>query len=290
MKSTKVVAQKLQTVYDPAHAQQAALWLLEKVTGKKAAFFFANPHFQLTSPEKARLDLYIEKLVNDNYPLQYILGTVSFGPLELLVEPPILIPRPETEEWIMNLIEQLKPFKKEKVTILDLCTGSGCLALLIAHEFPNFTLHAADINPKALALAAKNKKKIGIKNVTFFEGDLFEAVPNQRYDLIISNPPYVSDTEYQTLAPIVKKWEDKNALVAEQQGLDFYQRLSMLTPRFLKETGVLQNNLPQLIVEIGAGQQAPVETLFKNNAWKNTTTSKDASGKPRTVSAHFFYS
>ncbi len=283
MKQLKPFLIKLETLYDKAHAQQVARWLLEKVTGKGSAEFLAHQNFELTETESKKLDEYINKLVDQNYPLQYLLGTVQFGPLELDVKPPTLIPRPETEAWVAQLIKQLQPYKNENLTILDMCTGSGCIALWLAHAFPNFTIQAADICPQAFALANTNKKKLGLKNVTFFEGDFFKALQkNQTYDLIVSNPPYISRVEYNCLEPVVRKWESKVALVAKDDGLYFYQKLAQFAPQFLNNS-----DLPfQIVMEIGAAQQTAVESIFQKAGWQNIKTEQDNTGKARTVSAH----
>jgi len=283
----RITAQKLYPLYETNHAHQVALWLLEKLTHKKSSFFLINQKIELTEAQSKQLDQWIEKLVQNKYPLQYLLGTTQFGPLEVLVEPPTLIPRPETEEWVAQLIKNLQPFKNEKLTILDMCTGSGCIAFWLAHEFPHFTIHAADLCQKALQLANKNKEKLGIKNVIFFEGDFFAAIKkDQKYDLIVCNPPYISDAEYQNLEPVVKQWEDKKALVGQQNGLFFYQKLAEQAAQFLKQTGPLNSKIAQLVLEIGADQQKEVEQLLTKAGWHTINTKQDSVGKARTVTAY----
>ena len=281
----KTITQQLQARFE--NPQQVALWILEKITGKNSGQLLLQK-LDLTEIQEQELTKALDLLVNQQYPLQYYLGTVPFGPLELLIEPPILIPRPETEAWVADLIDQLESFKNTNLTILDLCSGSGCIGLWIAYQFPHFTVHGVDINPQAIKLAHKNKELLNLQNIIFFQSDLFTGLPNQqKYDLIIANPPYITHTEYQALEPHVKKWESKIALTADNNGLYCYEQIIKQAPHYLKQQK--KNNLPNLIFEIGHQQGYAVTQLLTLNGYKNYEIKKDCAHKDRVVTAYYLF-
>lgn len=281
----KLITQQLQARFE--NSQQVALWILEKITGKNSGQLLLQK-LDLTEIQEQELTKALDLLVNQQYPLQYYLGTVPFGPLELLIEPPILIPRPETEAWVADLIDQLEPFKNTNLTILDLCSGSGCIGLWIAYQFPHFTVHGVDINPQAIKLAHKNKELLNLQNIIFFQSDLFTGLPSQqKYDLIIANPPYITHTEYQALEPHVKKWESKIALTADNNGLYCYEQIIKQAPRYLNQQK--KNNLPNLIFEIGYQQGYAVMQLLTLNGYKNYEIKKDCAHKDRVVTADYLF-
>ena len=279
----KTITQQLQSRF--SNAQHVALWILEKITGTSSGQLLLQ-ELKLTELQKQELQKALDLLITQQYPLQYYLGTVPFGPLELLIEPPILIPRPETETWVANVIEQLKPFKDKKLTLLDLCSGSGCIGLWIAHQFPNFIVHSADINPQAIVLGNKNKELLKLQNITFFKSDLFAGLPQQqKYDLILANPPYITEAEYQDLETPVKKWESKLALTADNNGLYFYEQISKQAPNYFNQNK--KYNLPHLILEIGYQQGYAVTELLKNNGYQKYKVTKDYAEKDRVVTAYY---
>lgn len=280
-----ITSQNLKTLYTKDHASAVAWWLLEKVTGKSKALLLVTSE-ALSEPQEKKLQEWENLLVTQKYPLQYILETVPFGPLELFVEPPILIPRPETEEWCAQLIEQLKPYKNEKLTFLDMCTGSGCIALWIAQEFPNATVYAADISEQAIALSKKNALHNKIKNITFVQSDLFKNLPQEvTYDIIISNPPYVTEDEWNVLDPQVQEWEDKKALVADGNGLALYKKIIKSASSFLKKETILSLDMPRIVFEIGHKQANDLQLLLENESFK-VIVKKDFSDKDRIVFAY----
>ncbi|MFA6527712.1 MAG: HemK/PrmC family methyltransferase, partial [Candidatus Babeliales bacterium] len=213
---------------DGGNAHQEIWWFLQHVTGKrKAELLTMHPQASSTIMANLReqLEVLVFERVTNKKPLQYIIGSVPFGDLTILVQPPILIPRPETEEWVLWTIEQYAPLANEPLTILDLCTGTGCIGLEIARALPSATVVGVDINPQAIALAEKNKALNAIHNTTFVQGDLFEPVKNQHFDLIVANPPYLDEAEWDALDPQVTGWEDKQALVAHDHGMAIYERI-----------------------------------------------------------------
>lgn len=267
--------------YQAGNVLQVAMWLAQKLTGESHVQLLSFSQ-DLAADQKVILDQWIKELVIEHKPLQYILGTVSFGDLVIEVKPPVLIPRPETEVWALELIELLKSFKKP-LTILDMCTGSGCIALALAHALPSSVVIGADIAPEAIALAQSNKKRLGINNVTFVQSDLFERVKAQTFDLIVANPPYVSPAAFSGLDLTVRGWEDKRALVAENGGLAVIQTIAQQAPNFLKKQCY---GGPRLVIEIGFDQGEAVCTILRGCGYTEVKLASDLAGHDRVVSAH----
>ena len=232
------ITAQLQPLY-PESAEQHAWWLLMAVTMQTREQLLAQPTLLLSDHHKTTLTHYINQLVHLQMPFAYVVGSVPFGNLEILIEPPILIPRPETEEWCIELAQKLQQIPGP-LTILDMCTGSGCIALTLAQALPHATVYGVDINKDALALAQKNAMHNKITNVTWVLSDLFDQLdPNLRFDLIVSNPPYISESEWHTLDPQVKNWEDVHALLAPQEGLGVLDRLIHQAPAWLRPNKTL---------------------------------------------------
>lgn len=271
------LAQQLMPIYEhQATATDNAWWIIQAITKLSKTELLIKKDISLFPEQKTTLAQWVQKLVHEHMPLQYLLGTVPFLDLQIQVKPPILIPRPETEEWVANLIKNLKEKNQQPRTILDLCTGSGCIALALAHAFPKSSVSAADINPEALTLAQENAQKNQIKKIKFIESDLFEKIPPQRFDLIVSNPPYIDEKEWEQLAPEVKLWEDRGALVAPVKGLGLIALIVEQAADFLAPAG-------HLSIEIGHKQGPQVNELFKKRGFKEVETVQDLHGKDRVV-------
>ena len=201
-------------------------------------------------------------------PIQYILGEVEFLGLRIKVGPGVLIPRPESECWLDDLISWWQRNRSGSPRkILDLCTGSGCLALALAQRFSDSEVTGVDISADALRFARDNAALNRIDNVTFVFGDLFSALrldcqgPDcDGFDILVSNPPYVSASEFESLDPEVSSWEPSKALIGGDDGLDFYRRIIPDAHRFLA-SGAL------LAFEIGAGQGSAVCGLMNDSGF-----------------------
>ena len=206
-------------------------------------------------------------------PCQYIIGQTEFYGLSFLVNEHVLIPRQDTE----LLVEEALKTTAEDSRVLDLCTGSGAVAVAIKHSRPDAAVTALDISKDALETAKKNAEQNGCE-IEFLLSDLFEELGAERkFDVIVSNPPYISETEYETLMPEVKDHEPSLALLAGEEGLDIYRRLTAEAPRYLTKGGAL-------LVEIGCSQAEAVSGLFKENGFKEIKVIKDLAGLDRVVS------
>ncbi|CAK9781245.1 S-adenosyl-L-methionine-dependent methyltransferase [Cutaneotrichosporon oleaginosum] len=217
-------------------------------------------------------------------PLQYILGDTDFGPLTLLCRPPVLIPRPETA-YIVEHLASLLPSRPLRV--LDLCTGSGCIPLLLAHLRADLTAVGVDVSPDAVSLAKENIAAMGMEGrVRTVQADILAPDFLQRIekevgpvDLVTANPPYIPQAEYDALPPSVRAYEDRGALLAGGEGgTAFYAHIAAIAPSMLREGPGIK-----IAVEIGAGQGQTVASLLPGH----TEVVQDQYGRDRMVTAVF---
>ena len=206
----------------------------------------------------------------DGIPVQHILGTVFFRQHEFKTDARALIPRPETEELAEWLAKHAK--LPEQARILDMGTGSGCLGLSLANDFPGSRVTLADVSPDALELARENAAFTGTSNVDFIQSDLFQNLPaDSSYDLIAANLPYVPEGE-----PVAKevRHDPALALFSGKDGLDLIRRFIPEAARHLAPGGLIA-------LEIGIDQSSEVEKLLRDASFKDVLTLKDLSGIPR---------
>ena len=210
-------------------------------------------------------------------PLQYILGEWEFYGLPFKVSEGVLIPRADTEILVEQCIQLMR--EVEEPNILDIGSGTGAISIAIANEIKSSSVTGIDINEKAIELANKNKTLNKIKNINFVKSNLFENLDKDfKYDLIVSNPPYISKNEYETLMPEVKNYEPQNALTDLGDGLYFYREISKLAGEYLKDTGYLA-------YEIGYNQAKDVTKILQNNNFDILSVIKDYGGNDRVVIA-----
>jgi release factor glutamine methyltransferase len=212
----------------------------------------------------------------EGVPVAYLVGYREFYSLPFFVTPAVLIPRPETETLVMEALRLLKPMAEPRV--LDLCTGSGCVAVTIAKQHKTARVTATDISSEALAIATRNAERHSVTDrVTLLQGDLAAPVAGQTFDVVVSNPPYIAQPELPTLDPGVRNFEPLAALDGGPDGLDFYRRLAAEVPAVLNPGGAV-------LVEIGPTQEAAVRDLFAAQLEPGKTF-KDQAGRPRVVTA-----
>lgn len=216
-------------------------------------------------------------------PIAYLVGRCEFYSLPLKITPECLIPRPETEHLVERAIDFLRT-RTGGQYVLDLCTGSGCIAAAIAKNVPNVSVIATDINDSALKIAAENiaRHKLTDK-VKLLCGDLFDPIlkglDQTHFDLIVCNPPYVSDLEYENLASNVREYEPKAALYGGADGLDVYKRILEKVEDFLQPDGTL-------MMEIGYAQGPAIRQMLETSgSFNNITIEKDFANNDRIVIA-----
>jgi len=262
---------------------------------ERVAFYRDNP--ALSEVQWKAVKSVLERR-NKREPLQYIIGHVDFCGLKIKVGPGVLIPRPETELVVEEMIRTANgrqstvcsPSSPEerivsdpglstgggRLKILDLCTGSGCLALAFARQFRNAEVLATDLSEKTLAYAAENAEINAVKNVTFLKGDLYEPVKGNRFEIIVSNPPYIKRGDISGLSPEIREWEPVEALDGGEDGLEFYRRILSCSAEYLADQG-------EVIFELGDGEVRDVIKIAEKSGLRPVSIVKDFSGIDRVL-------
>jgi release factor glutamine methyltransferase len=254
--------------------------LLLHTLGISRAVFYADPDRTLTHAEQAAYEAAIHRrLVHE--PIQYITGEQEFYGLALRVTPAVLIPRPETEHLVEAVLSEMKLATLDPAAplhILDIGTGSGAIAIALAHHLPQAHVTAIDLSPAALDIATANAARHNIiGHIRFLESDLLEALPpGEGFDAIVSNPPYVATDDRETLHPQVRDHEPATALFAGATGLDIYRRLIPQARAALKPNGLLA-------LEIGHDQRDAIAGLLAD--WNAVRFVDDLQQIPRVALA-----
>lgn len=232
------------------------------------SYFFGHPERQLKEVEWIHYGRYLNDRMKGK-PTQYITGNQEFYGRDFRVTPAVLIPRPETEHLVEAVLQALPKAAK----ILDVGTGSGAIAVTLALEAPGHTVFAADISPQALKVAAANAANLKAP-VRFLNADLLNALGDQTLDAVVSNPPYVSSSDAETMQREVRDWEPHLALFAGATGLDIYRRLIPEAARVLKSGGLLA-------LEFGFGQATELAALVSD--WSGVEIKPDLAGIARVL-------
>lgn len=250
-------------------------WLLvEHVFGITRTAFYINPDVTVKSQEAETYRKLITKRA-EKTPLQYITGHQEFMGLDFKVNKNVLIPRQDTELLVETVVTYINEIKKP-VKVLDMCTGSGCIAISVDKMCPNTEVVAVDISEKALDIARENNHINGC-NVKFIKSDLFDNVED-KFDVIISNPPYIETEVIEGLMAEVKEHEPYIALDGDKDGLKFYRKIIQALDTHLCDGG-------KIFFEIGYDQGERVPELLDKCGYKNVVVLKDLSGNDRVVSA-----
>ncbi|VAW06504.1 Peptide chain release factor N(5)-glutamine methyltransferase [hydrothermal vent metagenome] len=264
MRSTDLVI----TVTDLPHHEVVRLAMA--ATGRSRTEVLVG--FEVTPDQVARFETYVERR-RVNEPLQYIEGSVPFGPVELLVDDRVLVPRPETEYLFELAISRVD----SPTVIVDLCTGSGNLALGLASTFPDATVYAVDLSADAAAVARHNARSNGL-DIVVLTGDLYEPLPPGllgSVDLLVANPPYLAAREVASLPPDVLA-EPMLALVAGERGDEVLERIALDVDRWLRPGGVVMCEISEYAVAVSLGHFAHLDAVVE----------KDLTGTERFVVGH----
>ena len=253
-----------------------AWYLLEYVTGISKAMYFAETE-QLVSDEDA--DRYMDCIRRRaaHIPLQHITGEQEFMGYTFCVNEHVLIPRQDTETLVEETIKVMRP----KMRILDMCTGSGCILLSILkmckekYYMTDLQGTGVDVSEEALKVAAENARRLEVP-VTLVQSDLFEQLSEEKYDVIVSNPPYIETAVIDTLQEEVRLHDPYIALDGKEDGLYFYRRIISEAGKYLKPKGIL-------LFEIGCDQAEAVGKLMENAGYTQMTVKKDLAGLDRVV-------
>ena len=247
---------------------------LQHIFDCKKIDLYINFENKVSAPDLNTLKGYIKRRLR-NEPSQYIVGKSNFYGRDFYVDNNVLVPRPETEILINACIEFLS--MKDNPEIIDIGTGSGCIGITLAKEIPSSNVIAIDFSEKALAVAEKNAKNIGIKNIDFVKSDFLKQTIDLRADLLVSNPPYIPEEDISTLMADVKEYEPIEALTDNLDGLQFYRVFSKRFDRMIKIDGAL-------IVEVGKDEH-PLEAkkIIKQSGNVNIEMINDYNGDIRVL-------
>jgi len=254
--------------------------LLLFTLGCDRAYLFAHPERELNAEEQSRYKEALDQRAS-GIPAQYIIGHQEFWGLDLIVTPAVLIPRPETEHVIETVLKLNDGGRASSpgslLRIVDVGTGSGCIALALAKELPHAEIHATDISPAALEIARTNAARHQLeKHIRFRQTDLLQGFDHAAFDFVVSNPPYVGESEEDQVQLEVRKFEPRNAVFAGTTGVEVIERLIPQAHAALKPGG-------WLIIEISGTIADRVKLLL--NRWNQVEITNDLQGIPRVISA-----
>ncbi len=276
---------KLFELYDEREAKNISEWIIENITGQKKIDRIVNKKFPLNEHQQQLLQSYTDQLLNHK-PVQYVVQEAWFCGMKLFVDENVLIPRPETEELVNWIIADSAPHFAELKNntehfVLDIGTGSGCIAVALKKRFPNASLFAVDISLSALDIAERNAE-IHNTPIHFYHFDILnrdEWLDVPKIDIITSNPPYIMKNEAKQMRRNVLQYEPHTALfVPNNDAMIFYKNIAVFGVEHLKENG-------KLFLEINEASGKDVSSLLLQFGYKNIELRKDLQGKERMVKA-----
>jgi release factor glutamine methyltransferase len=253
--------------------------LMTFVLARERSYLYAHPERELTGDEQSRYEEVTRERAR-GCPTQYITGHQEFWGLDLLVSPAVLIPRPETEHVVETVLELVKEYPFDgpgRLKLLDVGTGSGCIALALASELPHAEIHACDISDDALEIARINAARLALGGqVLFRKSDLLSVYAGDQFDFVISNPPYVGEGDADKVQKQVREFEPRIAVFSGHEGLDVYRRLVPQAKEALRPGG-------WFVAEIGFSEEEKVRDLLAG--WTEVQVTADLQGIPRVVAA-----
>ena len=252
-------------------AELDARYILEYITGLNNAQYFIHSE-DIIEKNKAEEFFRLIERRSKRIPLSYVIGTRDFFGLTFKVDENVLIPEQETELLVEEVIKH-----SERKSVLDMCTGSGCIAISIALFGKPSKVAASDISEKALEVARENAKSLKAGEISFIQGDMFENV-TEKFDIIVSNPPYIETGEIDELMPEVRDYLPRLALDGDEDGLKFYRIISKEAVKKLNKNG-------RIFYEIGYNQSRAVASILLENGFTDIKVIKDYSGLDRIVMA-----
>ncbi|MBC3539661.1 peptide chain release factor N(5)-glutamine methyltransferase [Rufibacter sediminis] len=272
------LARQLETLYEAPEARAMAEWTLQHALGIGRFELLQRRREEASDALQRQVQAYLERLLRQE-PLQYVLGEASFYGREFLVNPAVLIPRPETEELVQRVIKTYQ--HQPAVKLLDIGTGSGCIPVTLAAELPTAQVWGLDVSAEALAVAKQNAERLG-KQVTWLQQDILSEVPHiesQSLDAVISNPPYVLEEEKALMRQNVLGFEPHLALfVPNEDPLLFYRRIALVAQQLLKKGG-------RLFFEINERFAQETIDMLAQMGYQEARVLKDLRGKDRVAEA-----
>lgn len=270
----KQAQQKISSISDSSHLDAEVL--LAHSLQKPRSYLFAHPEQQLSASQAVQYSQLIQQRQLGT-PIAYITGKQEFWSLELMVNEHVLIPRAETELLVEIILEKLP--EKEQISLADIGTGSGAIALAIASERPHWQIYGTDTSTAAIQLAKTNARNLQIENITFLLGDWCQPLPSIKFDAMVSNPPYIAESD-PDLAQYVKKFEPKQALIAGESGLEAFQAIIAQAKKYLHGNGLL-------IFEHGHLQAQSINKLLTSKGFLHIHCVQDHAGLDRITYARY---
>lgn len=245
--------------------------------GTDRAYLYAHPERDLSADDLVRYDEALSERAR-GIPAQYITGHQEFWGLDLIVSPAVLIPRPETEHVIETVLHLTREAELLAPKILDVGTGSGCIALSLAHELRRAEVYACDISSEALEVARANAARLELESrIKFRESDLLDVyATTDTFDFIVSNPPYVAERDFDSIEAQVRRFEPHNAVFGGETGFDIYRKLIPQAREHMRDGG-------WLVMEIGQGMEDEIRTML--NGWREIGATADLQGITRVLAA-----
>ncbi|MBS1618175.1 MAG: peptide chain release factor N(5)-glutamine methyltransferase [Bacteroidetes bacterium] len=260
----------LEPLYGQREARTITQWVLEDVLHLQSVKLVMDRFLILTSHQQEVLDDHLQRLLTHE-PVQYVLGYAEFHGLKFKVDSSVLIPRPETEDLVDWVLSEIQP----NASLIDIGTGSGCIPISIKKERGDLQVAAVDISTEALAIAQENARLNNVE-VLFSQLDILSGMPAGKYDVIVSNPPYIGYEEKNAMSNNVLKFEPHIALFADDP-LIFYKRIAAIAPQILNDGG-------SVYLEISEYRAAEVVTIFEQAGFQ-AEIKKDLTGRERMVKA-----
>lgn len=270
----------IQGIYPEREAAAIARVVAEEAFGISLTDIYMGKDRQLSEDEQQKLKNIVDRLTK-NEPVQYVLGVANFCGMSLEVNPHVLIPRPETEELILQIFSDFKD-KTVPKRVLDIGTGSGCIPIALNKRWSKSIVEGWDISSDALTVARRNNNRIGT-NVTFKQCDILQPIgeKNEKFDLIVSNPPYIKHCESEAMEPNVLDWEPRLALfVPDNDPLLFYRAIAACAQQLLNPKGMIY-------LEINREHGEETLALLNSCGFKDAKIIKDIHGNDRIIKAHF---
>jgi release factor glutamine methyltransferase len=280
-KAIEHIRNELNEIFTEQELRNITVWLLTKISGYSATGIIINKNTIFSENQSLLLNKYIAKLKRHE-PLQYVLGETEFMGLTFSVDHNVLIPRPETEELVEWICSQYH--LAGSISMVDIGTGSGCIAISLKKMLSNAAITALDISPQALLVAQANAQKNGVR-VDFYQQDILAAssFPENKWDVIVSNPPYIPMSEMSNMDISVLEYEPHEALfVSDTDALIFYRAIALYARSSLKEGG-------ELYFEIHYDKGNEVVDLLKQTGFEEVELRKDMSGHDRMIRARYSF-
>ncbi|MCM1050555.1 MAG: peptide chain release factor N(5)-glutamine methyltransferase [Paenibacillus sp.] len=274
---TRKAIEQLAPIYDASEARWIIRTMVENITGMNRTEIMLHDDDELEPETVNRYDGIIARLLKHE-PIQYILGETYWHGLTLKVTPAVLIPREETSELVDLIVNEFSD--RQDLNVMDLCTGSGCIAVALARNLPFASVKGVDISPDALAVARENASKCKVK-VNFEQRDVLQSAydPSDKYDLVVSNPPYIAQHEESKMDSNVLDYEPHIALfVPDDDPLKFYKAISANTIDAMKPGG-------KLYLEINPLYARQLSDMLEHDGWTDVNIIKDMHGKDRFATA-----